>query len=88
MEIQSNLFWNKWMKNINRSTTIIKDEFKNFDDELIIPFRNKKHTIGDRILCRKILFWCCDNNIECHQIDYFSDYEDKEYNALHIKFAF
>lgn len=88
MDFEKNLFWKKWAKSINKSKTIIYDELKEDTDEIIIPFRNKKNTIDDRKLCRNIYNWCIDNNIEVHQIEVISSYDDKEYNGLQIKFNF
>jgi hypothetical protein len=88
MEFQRAIFLKKWRKSIERSQTIIYEEAKYYSDEFIIPFRNKKQDISDRILSRKISNWCFDNNIECSNVDYFSDYDDKEYNAIQIKFNF
>jgi hypothetical protein len=89
MEFQKVIFLKRWAKSIERSKTIVYDELKNYDDEFIIPFRNKKHTIEERILSTRIYRWCIDNGIECHQVDYESDYDDnKYYDALQIKFNF
>ena len=85
-DFQRQIFLKRWAKSIERSNTIVYDEARYYNEEFIIPFRNKKNSIGDRILSRKILNWCLDNNIECHQIDYFSNYDDSEYNALQIIF--
>jgi hypothetical protein len=87
-DFQREIFLKRWAKSIDRSNTIIYDEARYYNEEFIIPFRNKKHTIGDRILSRNILNWCLDNGIECHQIDFESDYDDSEYNALQIIFNF
>ena len=88
MWFQRDMFCKKWMNAICRSKTIQREEFINNEDGIIIPFRSKKHTMGDRVQYRNILNWCREHNIECHQVDLISDYDDKEYDALHIKFNF
>jgi hypothetical protein len=87
MEFQRIIFLKKWTKSINRSRTIIYDLLENYDNHLIIPFRDKKNTIDDRKLSRNISQWCIDNNIEVQQIDVIS-YDDKTYNGLKIIFNY